>query len=314
MAEIRAAGVVLHRKEPGGWLYLILRNAKHGGIGTPKGHLEPGEPERAGAARETLEETGIAVEPGAWFERRVRYPVKKGLKQVVYFVAETDEEEFTLSKEHDAGAWTGIVEALAEIRHENLRGVLRDAAVFLKDPALRGGLSPDAARALCEARLEPAIVAHVAQVADMARALADGVDENYVEACAWLHDIGRAVDHARHPLAGFELLVAEGHAGYAPPCISHYSKGRPHADCGPLADALWRACDLSTFPAEEQVVALADFLAAGDERVTLERRHADLCKRYGRSAFIDQSLAISRELKAAWEARTGRDLYATLGI
>ena len=68
-----------------------------------------------------------------------------------------------------------------------------------------------------------------------------------------------------------------------------------------MADELWRACDLASFPVEEQLVALADFLAAKDERVTLERRHADVSARYGRSAFIDQSLEISRALKAGWE-------------
>jgi len=317
MAEIRAAGVVLFRRDTGGWLYLMLTNRRHGGVGTPKGHLEPGEEEVPGAIRETCEETGIVVEPNTWFTRRIRYPVKKGLKEVVYFAAETDHETVSLSKEHSRAEWLDLRDALAAIQHGNLREVLNDAAVFLKDPLLRRDLSPADARTLCEERLEKKIVAHTAQVAAMARALAEAesdVDPDYVEACAWLHDIGRSVDHPRHPLEGFLLLAREGLGGYAPPTISHYTRGRTHDRCGPMRDELWRCCDLTSFPVEEQSVALADFLAAEDRRVTLEQRHADLSARYGASEFIDESLEICRALKACWETRTGKELYDRLGI
>jgi len=317
MAEIKAAGCVLFRREAGTWRYLLLHNARHGDIGLPKGHLKPGETEIAGCVRETLEETGIIVEPNAWFERRTRYEVEDGMKEVVYFVAEADREEVRLSNEHTKAEWLDLLEALKTVRHRNLTEVLWDAAGFLKDPGLRGTLLLGEAQSICESLLEPHIVAHTAQVADMALALAEpmpGVDSEFVEDCAWLHDIGRSVDHPRHPIEGFKLLDRRSLPGYAAPCVSHYTKGRPHAECGPMADELWRTIDCSTFNDEEKMVALADFLAAQDRRVTLEARHADLRDRYGSSRFLDRSLEISLGLKRDWEFATGLDLYRTLSI
>jgi len=312
---IRAAGFVLYRREGGGLRYLLLTNARHGGIGVPKGKASKGEDDLVTALRETEEETGLGpdrVEPNPWFERTVRYPLGDREKEVRYLLAATGSSDVRLSSEHSACAWLGLDEALATVRHETLRDVLRDAATFLKDPALRRGLAPADARAMLEARVEERVVTHTAQVADMARRLADPLDQDadFVEACAWVHDIGRAVDHPRHPLEGFRLMAAEGYGGYAPPCISHYTKGRPRDECGPMADELWRACDLSTFEPFERLVALADFMAAGDRRVTIDERHADLCERYGRSPFIDGSLEIARRLKEEWEDRTGLGLYA----
>ena len=155
----------------------------------------------------------------------------------------------------------------------------------------------------------------------MARSLAEawgGLDPEYVEAAAWLHDIGRARTHGvRHPIEGFRLVVEAGHPGYAPPCLSHYCKGQPPEGLGvepALVEEMRAACDLDTFDTDEQLIALADFLAAGTERVPLEERHRDLVRRYGASAFFDRNLAICRVLKRDFESRTGRPLYPTVGL
>jgi len=307
MAAIRAAGFVLYRREAAGLAYLTLVNARHGDVGVPKGKVEPGEEPLRTALRETEEETGLRppdLAPNPWFRRVVRYPVAAGEKEVTYLLAEARTAAVRLSPEHASGAWMGLDAARAAVPHENLRAVLQDAAVFLKDPCLRRGLDPAAARALLVRHVGAGapVVRHSALVARVAREIAEaagGVDAEFVEAAAWVHDIGRARtmdDH--HPLEGFRLLVAEGHAGYAPPCLSHFCKGASFAELGdtPLMREMWEACDLSTFERCEQVIALADFHAAGDRRVTLEERHADLVRRYGPSEFLDRNLQICRSL------------------
>ena len=74
------------------------------------------------------------------------------------------------------------------------------------------------------------------------------------------------------------------------------------------------ACDLLTLDSAEQAIALADALAAGSRRVTIEERYEDLARRYGASPHLDRNRAISLRLKAEFEARAGKDLYAMLGI
>jgi len=321
VAQIRAAGFVLFRTARNHHLYLTLRNARHGDVGLPKGKAKRGEDSLETARRETEEETGlgpdrIAADP--WFRRAVTYPLKGVEKEVVYYLAGTDAEEITLSSEHAGAAWLDLDRALEAVRHDNLRGVLRDASVFSKDPILRRGLTPAAARALlaAEAGEEAPVLRHTEHVAAMARSLAiawGDLDPDYVEAAAWLHDIGRARTHGpRHPIEGFRLTVESGHGGYAAPCLSHYTKGRPHRDFGDLADEMWRACDLESFLPEERLIALADAMAAGERRVTLEERHADLCRRYGAGPFFDGMLAAARGLQQEFESRTGCGLYATV--
>ncbi|MHC4818366.1 MAG: NUDIX domain-containing protein [Planctomycetota bacterium] len=320
MAQIRAAGFVLYRTGRNHHLYLTLRNARHGDVGVPKGKAKARERSLEAALRETEEETGLGpgrIAPSGWFRRTVAYPFKGVSKEVVYHLAHTEAEEVTLSSEHESCAWLDLDRALEALRHDNLRGVLRDAAVFSKDPILRRGLTPSAARALlaAEAGDEAPVLRHSAQVAAMARALAEawgGLDADYVEAAAWLHDIGRArTQGPRHPIEGFRLVLARGHAGYAAPCLSHYTKGRPHRDFGDLADEMWRACDLELLGPEERLIALADAMAAGERRVTLEERHADLCHRYGAGPFFDGMLDAARGLQREFEVRTGRGLYET---
>jgi putative nucleotidyltransferase with HDIG domain len=310
-----ASGFVLFRREAP-FRYLTLRNARHGDVGLPKGHLERGEGPLEAAIRETAEETGITeVRPNRWFHRTVRYPSGPGMKEVTYFAGETSARDVRLSREHDAAEWKDLDGTIAAIRHGNLRAVVRDAAMFLKDPILRRGLSPREAKDLLASRVGENIVAHTAEVAAMARLIGEGSgNPDYVEAAAWLHDIGRAVTHDdRHPLEGFRIVVALGHPGYAPPCLSHYTKGAADPQ-GPHYREMSEACDLETFDLAEQAVALADSLAAGPRRVTLEERYRDLARRYGPSPFLERNLAICRRLKADFESRTGKDLYAMLGI
>lgn len=330
MPKASACGFVLYHRQGEGTLYLTLRNALHGDIGLPKGHAEPGEDPLETALRECEEETGIRREFLAvrrHFRRRIRYPAGGGEKEVTYFLAETPRIRIHLSEEHSAFLWSGLGETVSAIRHENLRGIVRDAATWLKDPALRGGLSPAQARALLERHAGPEapVLAHTTEVAGMARKMAEawgGLDADFVEAAAWVHDVGRARTHgSRHPLEGFRLLVEGGHPGYAPSCLSHFTKGATYEQLAgddradpDLVREMFEACDLDTFPVEERLISLADSLAVGARRGTLEERRRDLERRYGPSTLITRNYEISRRLLAEVEARIGLPLYPLLRI
>lgn len=143
-ARERAAGVILYRRAADGTpRFLILETRKGGHYSPPKGHLDPGESFEEAAARETLEEAGLApraLDPG--FRVRIEYEVeKKGRphrKEVVYFLGEAAAEgEVRLSDEHVAARWATLEEVERAIPFENLVDVYRQAAERLA--ARRGG-------------------------------------------------------------------------------------------------------------------------------------------------------------------------------
>ena len=317
------------RSGPDRLFYLLLKNPRHG-WGLPKGHAAEGEDLTATARRETEEETGISADAlriCPRFSREIRYEVKKGLKRVTYLLARTEREEIALSSEHDEARWVDLDGALDLIEHKKLRAVVRAGATFLRDPMLRRGLSPEAARALLLRYFgeDAPVVAHSAQVASIARTIADlwdGVDADYVEACAWLHDIGRRKTQGPdHTLAGFHIVVEEGWPGYAPPCLSHFAKGAPIeallSDPGAdptLIESMYSACDLDTLPTEEKIIALADFHVAGPRRVTLDERRADLERRYGPSPLITRNHALAHSLSTEAQSAIGALVEQVIGL
>ncbi|HET6202710.1 MAG TPA: NUDIX domain-containing protein [Planctomycetota bacterium] len=143
---VRAAGVVVFTGPPGRERFLLLRNPLHREWGFPKGHLEEGEEDLAGALREAREETGIEeieIEPG--FRVEIRYPVLRGgrgrvgeaglEKKVVYFLGRSPGEAHALSAEHDRSEWFTPSQALGRLKHGNLRAVARRAAAHLRRAA-----------------------------------------------------------------------------------------------------------------------------------------------------------------------------------
>jgi bis(5'-nucleosidyl)-tetraphosphatase len=131
--KLRAAGVVLFRRDAAGEpRLLLLRHAGDGHWTPPKGKLEAGEDELGAALREVLEETGLAprrLEPS--FCEAVEYEVEKkgrrGRKTVVFFLAEAPPGPVRLSGEHDEARWATLDEARALVPWENLRAVLTRA-------------------------------------------------------------------------------------------------------------------------------------------------------------------------------------------
>lgn len=138
---VMAAGVLLWRGSAETPEFLVLRNARHGSWGLPKGHLEPGEDLLAGALRECREETGIALAAGdlaAGFADAGHYRTPDGQrKRVVMFLAAAgcDETRVRVSREHAAIEWWSVEQAVERLAFEELRRCVVRAAVRLRASA-----------------------------------------------------------------------------------------------------------------------------------------------------------------------------------
>ncbi len=134
--EERAAGLILFRENSGRREYLLIKNRHGGHWGFPKGHLEPGEDELQAALRETAEEVHVSqvqVLPGFRTVVRYAFPRQNELvkKEVVLFLARTEEKGKPFRKEVDEIAWLPFPEALQRITFPEQREALRQAEEWL---------------------------------------------------------------------------------------------------------------------------------------------------------------------------------------
>ena len=112
-----SAGVVVARRDGGGWRLLVLRAYRNWDF--PKGMLEPGEAPLDAAIRETAEEAAISELDFRWGEGYCETaPYRHGSKVARYYVAETSQAFVTLPvspelgrPEHDEWRWVGFDEA-----------------------------------------------------------------------------------------------------------------------------------------------------------------------------------------------------------
>jgi 8-oxo-dGTP pyrophosphatase MutT (NUDIX family) len=89
---IVSAGVIVVRKQAGGWQYLFLRAFRNWDF--PKGEMEPGESFLEAAVRETREETGITELDFSWGEVvKETAPYNRGTKLARYYLAQTSEDQ-----------------------------------------------------------------------------------------------------------------------------------------------------------------------------------------------------------------------------
>jgi 8-oxo-dGTP pyrophosphatase MutT (NUDIX family) len=332
-----ACGFVLSRLSAGPREYLILVNRRRGEAGLPKGHREGEETEVETALRETEEESGLTdLDVDPHFRRRLHYPARRGGvlhdKTVVYLLATARRGEVRLSDEHSSFRWAPLADALAALPFENLRAVVRDAAIFLKDPALFLLEPADEPAADAHLRSLPhadeRLLAHLRGGARLARrfaaALVDAGTPVHVEAAAvgtLLHDAGRALgEHADHQRAGVRHLRTTPLAAYAFACISHFTKGAPDADllaAGVPEETVRdfrRLVDGSTLTWEERCAALADSCMMGPTPAPPAERFRDLRRRYDAPALIDLQERRTAAIRAEMEPALGRDPLALVGL
>jgi len=112
-----SAGVVVARRDSGGWRLLVLRSYSNWDF--PKGMVEPGEAPLDAAIRETEEEAAISDLDFHWGEGYCETaPYRQGSKVARYYLAETKQTLVTLPvspelgrPEHDEWRWVNFDEA-----------------------------------------------------------------------------------------------------------------------------------------------------------------------------------------------------------
>ncbi len=131
MFNEKSAGCVLFQIDQGIIKYLLLRYGL-GHWGFPKGNIEVGEKEQDAGIREVQEETGISkILLIDNFREKVHYIYKRQgktiHKEVVYFLAKSNEKKVTLSFEHSEYKWLCYEDSLKQLSFENAKTVLMKA-------------------------------------------------------------------------------------------------------------------------------------------------------------------------------------------
>lgn len=132
-----SSGAILFRKENEQIYYLLLKHTlKEEYWAFPKGEIEKKESEVEAAKRETEEETGISKitiipkfkEYLEWFYRMNNELIHK---RTVFFLAETNQKEIKISKEHEEAQWLIYEEAMQKLTHKNHKELLKKANEFV---------------------------------------------------------------------------------------------------------------------------------------------------------------------------------------
>lgn len=130
----KSCGAVVFTRINGEIKYLLIRNLT-GIYGFPKGHIEQGETEEQTALREIVEEVGLSVKflSGFRIEDKFLIPQKENtLKQIVYFLGEYNNQEFTYQKEELTDALLLDYEtAMTLFQFESNKKILTEANNFL---------------------------------------------------------------------------------------------------------------------------------------------------------------------------------------
>lgn len=125
----KSAGIILYSEKQGTKLFLLLHYPS-GHWDFIKGRIEKNERPMDAAVREAREETGITdIRFVDGFEEKIQYAYQHDgrmiKKQVVFFLAETDTTDITLSDEHLNSAWLEFDSALNKTTYQNAKNLLK---------------------------------------------------------------------------------------------------------------------------------------------------------------------------------------------
>ena len=134
----KSCGIVLFNSDE----FLLIQhptksNGDEGHWDFPKGHVEGNETELETAKRELIEETGIVnFRLFDGFRHRIEYNFQKGnemvLKEVIFFLAESNNKEVVLSSEHQNFVWLSEDLAHNKLTYTNAKEVLAAVKIFLE--------------------------------------------------------------------------------------------------------------------------------------------------------------------------------------
>ncbi len=117
--------------------YLVIKHVNGGHWAFAKGHVEEGESESETALREIEEETNIReVKLDTNFRESTQYsPEKDIIKEVIYFIAETSQDQALKVEKQEAElldfAWLPFEEAQEKLTYENDIKILEQAHSYL---------------------------------------------------------------------------------------------------------------------------------------------------------------------------------------
>ncbi len=127
-----SAGVIVYAYFDAERKFLFLKD-HHGNAGPPKGHIDKGESAHDAALRETLEESGLGVNPDAYYRDDVHYIYtengEKVNKSVAYFIAEVKSDvKVRISPEHVGYEWLSLKEFPDGLPYKNssIRNAIRE--------------------------------------------------------------------------------------------------------------------------------------------------------------------------------------------
>lgn len=136
MLTEKSAGAVIFRIEKNKKFYLLL-HYESGHWDFVKGHVEKGEDDETTVRRESKEEADLEkIDFVQGFKETEQYFYKKGKdlikKTVVFYLAETAQEEIKISHEHIGFKWANFEEASELLTFKNSKEILKKADDFLK--------------------------------------------------------------------------------------------------------------------------------------------------------------------------------------
>ena len=135
MTVEKSCGAVVFTRINGEIRYVLAQNPE-GYYGFPKGHMECGETETITALREIHEEVGLSPRLIEGFRAENEHPLpnKPGvMKQIVYFLAEYEDQEIVFQKEELLSApLVSFEEAMELFVFDSSKRILTEAHNFLK--------------------------------------------------------------------------------------------------------------------------------------------------------------------------------------
>lgn len=130
----KSCGAVVFTRANGELRYVLAQNLE-GYYGFPKGHVEAGETEQQTALREIREEVGLQPRLIEGFRTCDEHPIPSRpgvMKQIVYFLAEYEDQPISCQKEELLSApLVSYEEAMALFTFDSSKRILTEAHAFL---------------------------------------------------------------------------------------------------------------------------------------------------------------------------------------